>query len=346
MTDRETRSEPQDAKPDRAIDGVVSLIQKLTGELIPSGSMAEMFGVGFRTLCDVLQFDVAVAVVLEQNLYLYISTRPDLPPLVNDALMDRVRAVLEQKISVSFGSTDAIVRAERNDLPCVGPSVTAVPHELSAVLEVENRTSGLLVLFRGNRPFGGDDASILTIFSAHLALHIGNFRARERIMQLADTDELTGIANKRHFRRRLLYEMDRARVYNLPLTLLLLDIDEFKQINDTFGHTMGDVLLSEFCGTVHDSLRQPDFFARFGGDEFAVILPHTDVAGACSVSDRIMEQVRELTLYTDDQTQVRCSVSIGIAEFRADEMLPEEFVRRADLRLYDSKRLGKNRYTA
>jgi diguanylate cyclase (GGDEF)-like protein len=267
--------------------------------------------------------------------------------LVNDALMDRIRTLLEQRIAVSFASTDAVVRAERNDLPCEGPSVMSLPHELSAVLEVESRTSGLLVLFRGgDRPFGGDDASILTIFSAHLALHIGNFRARERIMQLAETDELTGIANKRHFRRRLLYEMDRARVYNLPLTLLLLDIDEFKAINDTFGHTMGDVLLSEFCGTVHDSLRQPDFFARFGGDEFAVILPHTDVEGACAVADRIMEQVRELTLYTEDETQVQCSVSIGIAEFRADEMLPEEFVRRADLRLYDSKRLGKNRYTA
>jgi diguanylate cyclase (GGDEF)-like protein len=346
VSDPETRGGFPHVQPERQIDDVVALIRKLAGQLMDSGSLSELLASGFRTLCDAVRFDVAVAVVLEQNLYLYISTRPDLRPLVNDALMVRVRAALEERIPVSFASTDPIVRSELHDLPAAEHAVTSLPHELSALLEVENRTAGLLVLFRGDEPFAANDLSVLTLFAAHLALHIGNLRARERIMQLADTDEITGIANKRHFRRRLSYEMDRARVYNLPLTLLLLDIDEFKHINDTFGHTMGDVVLSELCGTVYDSLRQPDFFARFGGDEFAVILPHTDLAGACAVSDRILEHVRDLAIFTDDETQVRCSVSIGIAEFRPEETLPEEFVRRADLRLYDSKRLGKNRYTS
>ena len=344
MTDRREGAQPPD-RSERRIDDIVALLRKLTVELMQTTSVSDLFDSGFRVLCDALPVDVAVAVTLEQNLSLYISTRPDLRPLVNDALMDRVRQALEKRLSIAFAPTDVLVRSETTGLPPDGP-VAAVPYEISTIFEVESRTAGLLILFRA-KPFSEDDENLLAIFSAHLALHLGNLRARERIMQLADTDELTGVANKRHFRRRLAYEMDRARVYNLPLTLLILDIDDFKSVNDTFGHTMGDVVLSEFCGTIIDSLRPPDFFARFGGDEFALILPHTDLAGARSVADRVMAQVRDLALFgTDEQTQVSCSVSIGIAEFDPNDTQPEEFVRRADLKLYDSKRLGKNRYTA
>ena len=337
MTDR--------PKTERHIDEVAALLRTLTVQLMQSASVSELFGSGFKLLADTMPIDIGVAVALEQNLYLYISTRPDARPLANDALLERIRAALERRMSVSFASTDVLVRSESHDLPGTS-AVASLPHELSTLFEVENRTAGLLIVFRETPAFSKDDDSLLAIFSAHLALHVGNLRARERIMQLAETDELTGIGNKRHFRRRLAYEMDRARVYNLPLTLLLLDIDEFKKINDTFGHTMGDVVLSEFCATIHDSLRPPDFLARFGGDEFALILPHTDVAGACAVAERVMAQVSDLAIFKDEHTQVSCSVSIGIAEFSSADHLPEEFVRRADLKLYDSKRLGKNRYTA
>ena len=345
MTDRREGANSHD-RSERRIDDIVALLRKLTVQLMQTTSVSDLFDSGFRVLCDVLPVDIAVAVTLEQNLSLYISTRPDLRPLVNDALMDRIRQALEKRLSIAFAPTDVLVRSETSGLPSDGP-VAAVPYDLNTIFEVESRTAGLLAVFRASKPFSDDEANLLAIFSAHLALHLGSLRARERIMQLADTDELTGIANKRHFRRRLAYEMDRARVYNLPLTLLLLDIDDFKLVNDTHGHTMGDVVLSEFCGTILDSLRPPDFFARFGGDEFALILPHTDMAGAQSVADRVMAQVRDLALFaTDDQTQVSCSVSIGIAEFQPADMQPEDLVRRADLKLYDSKRLGKNRYTA
>lgn len=332
---------------DRQIDHVAALLRTLTAQLLKSASKSELFGSAFRALCDVLPIDAAVVVTLEQSLYLYISTRPDARPLVNEGLIDRVRGALEEHLSLSFTSTDVMVRSELNDLPPDG-TPRSLPHNLSTLLEVENRTAGLIVVFRESPPFSKDDESLLAIFSAHLALQIGNLQARERIMQLADTDDLTGIANKRHFRRRLASEMERARVYNLPLTLILLDIDDFKRINDTHGHTMGDVVLSEFCATICESLRPPDFFARFGGDEFAVILPHTDVAGACSAAERIMAQVRDLAIFSSEgTTQVHCTVSLGISEFRPDEdPTPEDLVRRADLLLYESKRLGKNRYTA
>lgn len=333
-------------EPERRIDEVASLLRKLTGQLIQTASLADLFGTAFKALGDVLPIDIGIAVSVEQNLHFYVSTRPGLRGLVNDALIQRVLAAIEERLSVSLALTDVIVRSERNDLPGKEAHVGAMPQDLKTVFEVENRTAGLLMVFRETPPFTATDESVLAIFSAHLAVHTGNLRARERMMLLAETDELTGIANKRHFRRRLATEMERARTYNIPLTLMLLDIDDFKHINDTHGHTIGDVMLSEFCGTINDMLRPPDFFARFGGDEFALILPHTDVEGACSVADRILSQVRDLAIFSGEETQVRCSVSLGIAAFNPEFLTPEEFVRKADLKLYDSKRLGKSRYTA
>lgn len=126
----------------------------------------------------------------------------------------------------------------------------------------------------------------------------------------------------------------------------MFDVDDFKEINDRFGHTIGDVVLSELCGAVRETLRPPDLFARFGGDEFAIILPHTDLAGACAVADRILKSVRELTIPTDDESTIRCSISIGIASYRSADTAADDVIRRADERLYEAKRAGKNRYSA
>jgi diguanylate cyclase (GGDEF)-like protein len=105
-------------------------------------------------------------------------------------------------------------------------------------------------------------------------------------------------------------------------------------------------VLSELCGAVRETLRPPDLFARFGGDEFAIILPHTDLSGARAVSDRILDKVRSLTVETEDGA-IRCSISIGVAEFQpASDAVADDMVRRADERLYQSKRSGKDRYTA
>jgi diguanylate cyclase (GGDEF)-like protein len=125
----------------------------------------------------------------------------------------------------------------------------------------------------------------------------------------------------------------------------MFDIDDFKEINDTFGHTAGDVVLSELCGAVRETLRPPDLFARFGGDEFAVILPHTDLAGACAVAERIMQKVTILTIPTDEEGMISPAISIGVADYHLGDTATE-LTRRADERLYLSKRNGKNRYTA
>lgn len=321
---------------------LVALIQELTTRAVRGESVGDLFSLGFPTLFKCVPFDLAVAVMLEQHLDLYISTREGAESLVDERLVTRIRKTLEKLIPVSFATTEVIVKAESHNLPAGDGGEPQFA--TYALLRQENRTAGLILLCRSEPEFRDDDRQILEIFSTQVSMILAMIRAREQILGLAETDDLTGIWNKRFFRRQLPQEIERARTYGVPLSLLLFDIDEFKQINDGHGHVAGDVVLSELCGAVRETLRPPDFIARFGGDEFAIILPHTDLAGACAVAERILAKVRKLTIPTDDEGAIRCSISIGIGEYAAGETA-NDLVRRADEKLYVSKRQGKNRYS-
>jgi diguanylate cyclase (GGDEF)-like protein len=328
----------------RLISDLLALIQELTSKVVRSESATDLFARAFSTLQRCVPFDVGVGVMIEQNLDLYISTRADAESLVSEALIARIRRTLEGLIPVSFETTEVVVKAEGHELPAGWtPGQT---FDASALLEQGRRASGLVLIVRDGEDFTVGERQILSIFSTQVSMLHDMIRARERITNLADTDDLTGIWNKRYFRRQLPQEIERARTFNVALSLLLFDIDDFKQINDNFGHVMGDVVLSELCGVVRETLRPTDILTRFGGDEFAIILPHTDRAGAMAVAERLQKKLRALTIPTDDEASIQCSVSIGIAEFVREDVTANDLVRRADEKLYLSKRHGKNRYTS
>jgi diguanylate cyclase (GGDEF)-like protein len=323
----------------------VDFIQELTRVMTRSRHVADLMRASFATLATVVPFDLAAAVILEQNIDVYVTRRAGIEDPLSDRFAVEVRRTMQSLLDVAFGETDLLVQADHPDLPERDGGGDPYAHATCTLLRQDNRNAGVLVLFSA-RPFTPEEERLLDIVSGQVSIILGAIRTTERIQNLADTDELTGIWNKRWLRRQLPSEIDRSRIYNIPLSLAMFDIDDFKRINDTYGHVIGDVLLSELCGTVRETVRPPDTLARFGGDEFAVVLPHSDLYGARSVADRILQRARALRiLASDGVTEVRCTVSLGIATYVPPSMSAAELIQRADERLYESKRLGKNRVT-
>ncbi|MEA3488794.1 MAG: diguanylate cyclase [Candidatus Omnitrophota bacterium] len=171
-------------------------------------------------------------------------------------------------------------------------------------------------------------------------------RKTKKLELLSTKDGLTGLYNRRYFDERLEGELRRSRRNKRPLSLLMMDIDNFKKVNDRFGHTAGDGVLSEFARIVEDNVREKiDLTARYGGEEFAIILPDTGLQAAGSLAERIRKAVNETKINIGEK---RCNVtvSIGVATFSVeDDLTGKELIKRADKALYRCKEEGRNRVT-
>lgn len=158
--------------------------------------------------------------------------------------------------------------------------------------------------------------------------------------RMALTDAMTDISNHRAFRDRLQLETSRAERYSYPMILLLMDVDNFKQYNDCYGHPAGDTLLRRLAGVLHETIREGDFVARYGGEEFAVILPQTDFQSGRVVAERLRQAVESFQFELDSIT-----ISVGAAEFGLDASDAMHLTNQADRALIRSKHRGKNRVT-
>ena len=191
---------------------------------------------------------------------------------------------------------------------------------------------GVLSLYRRGREYGfrPDELELVQHFAETAAIALDNARARAELEQLAATDDLTGIANRRCFRAALAREAAIARRYGTPLSLLLLDLDDFKEINDTFGHDAGDRVLGGVAQILHKRARSADLVARLGGDEFAVLLPQTDRHEAIHVGDVLVEAIEAAIA---EPVQLHASVGAASLGSGTDDLLIE-----ADRELYEAKK--------
>jgi diguanylate cyclase (GGDEF)-like protein len=165
--------------------------------------------------------------------------------------------------------------------------------------------------------------------------------AREELILLSDTDEMTGLKNRRAFKSELSNEVKKGARYKRPFSLMMLDADNLKQVNDQYGHGIGDKLIVTLARTIQESLRSTDVLARYGGDEFIVMLPETSANRAIEVAERIRLGV-ENTSFSADGDRVSSTLSIGISCFPDDSGDSEDIINRADQALYESKRKGRN----
>lgn len=167
-------------------------------------------------------------------------------------------------------------------------------------------------------------------------------KSEKLFKNLSITDDLTQLYNSRYFYKRLKEEINRLIRYKQPLSLLLIDIDDFKKINDRDGHLQGDNILKQTGIIIQDCLRNTDSAYRYGGEEFTIILPETGIEGAIIVANRIRECFFAHDFSSITNKTIHISVSIGACQFKPEETM-EDFVKRTDDALYRAKRSGKNR---
>jgi len=212
-------------------------------------------------------------------------------------------------------------------------------------LIVKGESVGFLLLAEARKKVVKDDMGPVMLFAEYCAVSLLNAEANKELERMAISDPLTGIPNHRAFSARLLEASQRSDRSQKPMSLLFLDIDHFKSVNDQFGHTVGDVVLRAVANCLTKTMRKVDFAARNGGEEFVCILEETDPAGAMIMAERLRLKIAEMRF--DEMGKGRSvTVSIGISTYPKDTKSVEELVALADSALYRSKNDGRNRCTA
>ena len=166
--------------------------------------------------------------------------------------------------------------------------------------------------------------------------------SEERYRSLSQTDSLTGLFNSRQLHEQLPIEIERAKRYQRPMSLLVLDCDNFKAVNDTYGHLSGDHVLQNLAHAIRQCLRRSDFAFRYGGEEFVVLLPETEGLAALNIAERLRGLFAGLNTPAQDGETIRCTVSIGVAVYQPGDE-EDALIRRADEACYKAKQAGKNR---
>lgn len=180
--------------------------------------------------------------------------------------------------------------------------------------------------------------------AAQAAVAIDNILLQEKVQQMAITDELTGIYNRRHSLERCGIEIKRASRFSHPLSILMIDIDFFKNLNDTYGHLKGDLVLHQIAQTVKGCLREIDITGRYGGEEFLVILPETDTNGAKQVAEKIRSSIEANSFGEDGISPVvHLTVSIGVATYPEQGADSLALIKSADIAMYQGKEQGRNK---
>ena len=193
--------------------------------------------------------------------------------------------------------------------------------------------------------FNEQDAALVQAFADEVSIAIENARLFHQVEQLAITDPLTGLNNRRYFFDAARRELDRARRYQSPLSVILLDIDHFKVVNDRYGHLAGDRVLVKVAQLCRERLREVDVLARYGGEEFIFLLPQTALDGAFLVAERLCNRIKEEKFDTGDQGIAEISVSLGVAELDEDCVDTQALIQRADRALYVAKDTGRAHVT-
>jgi diguanylate cyclase (GGDEF)-like protein len=219
---------------------------------------------------------------------------------------------------------------------------------LAVPLFVSNRVMGSLQLFStGENAFLREDAQLLWILSLVAENLLTREYANEGLLRFAFTDYLTGLKTRGYFEQQLDLEFKRAERRRQKFALLMIDIDHFKRLNDTFGHHVGDQILRDVTSILVKDMREVDTVARYGGEEFVIVLPETTEAGAIYVAQRLRRAVEQAKFFAGSPHDVQhLTISIGVAVYDTDAQFKRDLIEFADAAMYAAKHAGRNRVVA
>jgi len=212
----------------------------------------------------------------------------------------------------------------------------------------KNHPVGIISLYRKDvGAFAENEISLFKKIGEEIAKVIDKTLLFRQTKELSITDELTGLYNRRYFKERFEREVVRAQRYNRPLTVLMIDIDYFKNFNDVNGHLMGDEILKRVAHTLESNIRKADLLARYGGEEFVVILPEIDKNHAMQVAEKLRATIEKKRFpKPENQPGKNLTISVGVAAFPNDSTEARELLDFADRALYKAKAAGRNRVVA
>jgi diguanylate cyclase (GGDEF)-like protein len=235
-----------------------------------------------------------------------------------------------------------LIEDATNDKRFIASSTSNVSNLLCVPLKVYEETIGVINMSnkKNNKTFTKEDLKIILTLADQAAVAINN----ARLYEMAVTDGLTKLFIRRHFLQSLDTELRRSQRYGHPLSLMMIDIDHFKNLNDTYGHQAGDLVLAEVSKIFRKSIRSTDIAARYGGEEFCILLPETPISGVLVIGERLRKEV-EKSVFNYHGVEIKCTISLGSATFPVDAGDPQDLIRKADLALYQSKNGGRNKLT-
>lgn len=212
-------------------------------------------------------------------------------------------------------------------------------------LKVQSRIVGILYLYNFvPREFDRERIKLLDVLASFAAMAIDNAQLHARTRLMAITDALTGLYNRRYFQQMFSRELNRAIRYGKPLSLIMLDVDDFKKFNDTYGHPHGDKVLGAMGDILLEALRGTDFAFRYGGEEFIVLLPETDFPSALHVAGRLRESVEQKSAFElRGIAHHGVTASVGVVSYPRDGETRDDLLASVDELLYRAKEYGKNR---
>jgi two-component system, cell cycle response regulator len=293
------------------------------------------------TAADAVDADAAI-------MWRFNATRDELYPAMSIGIpqeeLGRIR-VGEGVIGLAAERATTIRLPRQMGGPHISPNEPNVPVVIAVPLYSKNRVIGVMGVYRLHEEdeFAAQDMDTVVFLAEQGGVAIENVLLHDEAQRLSLTDGLTGVWNRRFFRMQFNQVLATSTRFNRPFSILMMDLDHFKTINDTYGHQRGDAVLVEFTQRVDSNLREVDALARYGGEEFICLLSETDLYGALTTAEKILEAIRAEPFGGSDEQPIKLTVSIGVASHPEHGVSYKTLVEAADRALYRAKQGGRDR---